>query len=195
MAGIVNEDICIKQFSSPNPNSIAGQLGNLGLKMVEPTDTTISSGEEASIRTFIQDEKSHPALHQELNTIISSIPSSDKSDEKFIDNIIEDAVCVADGNESNESEHGEISIEDIGRRVNVKGYASDGTLRFYGKHNTNNDMRCGVEFDDAVGKNNGIVGGHQYFNCESGHGILCVSYKVTFIEETIKLIVDDNSHT
>ena len=121
---------------------------------------------------------------------------------KLMAEIIDEDICTKqfsspnkNGNESSESEHEEISIEDVGRRVNVKGYASDGTLRFYGKHNTNNDMRCGVEFDDAVGKNNGIVGGHQYFNCESGHGILCVSYKVTFIEETIKLIVDDNSHT
>jgi hypothetical protein len=69
---------------------------------------------------------------------------------------------------------------DVGRRVRVDGYDSPGKLVFYGAHAANGRARCGVELDDAVGRNNGTVGGHAYFQCEPKRGLLVKPDKVTF---------------
>jgi hypothetical protein len=71
----------------------------------------------------------------------------------------------------------------IGERVVVQGYNSIGVLRFVGKHVTSNDFRCGVEFDDAIGRNNGTVKGHKYFECQELHGVLVAPYKVSLVKE------------
>ena len=38
-----------------------------------------------------------------------------------------------------------------------------GTVRFFGKHAESGSARVGVELDTMVGKNNGTVKGHVYF--------------------------------
>jgi len=45
----------------------------------------------------------------------------------------------------------------IGRRVAVDGYDVQGTLRFFGQHAVKAGLRCGVELDEAVGRNNGTI--------------------------------------
>ena len=51
----------------------------------------------------------------------------------------------------------DVTAADVGRRVSVRGYASRGTLRFFGKHHERGTMRCGVELDAPEGKNDGTV--------------------------------------
>lgn len=63
-------------------------------------------------------------------------------------------------------------VSKVGARVRVEGYAGLGTLRFFGPHKTRPGSRCGVEFDQPVGKNNGTIDGHTYFVCQPNHGIL-----------------------
>ena len=46
---------------------------------------------------------------------------------------------------------------DLAKRVSVEGYPGLGTLRFVGLHVETNKLRCGIEMDAAVGKNNGTV--------------------------------------
>jgi dynactin complex subunit len=60
----------------------------------------------------------------------------------------------------------------------VDGYACEGVLRFFGMHKVKKVMRCGVEMDEPVGKNNGTIKGHQYFQCPEDHGVLVVPAKV-----------------
>ena len=73
---------------------------------------------------------------------------------------------------------------DVGNRVLVEGYDSVGTLRFVGKHHTKHVMRCGVEFDEDVGKNNGTIDGHTYFETTGTKGILVSPRKVSFLDIT-----------
>ena len=68
----------------------------------------------------------------------------------------------------------------------VEGYDSIGTLVFYGDHNSKPGKRCGIILDDSIGRNNGTVGGHKYFECEDKKGILVAPYKVKLMEK------DDN---
>ena len=81
-----------------------------------------------------------------------------------------------------------ISAEHIGRRVRVQGYC-DGVLRFAGVHVTKGGPRCGVELDEPIGLNNGVVGGHEYFQCtknvEDGqkYGVLVIPNKVELIAD------------
>lgn len=71
----------------------------------------------------------------------------------------------------------------VGKRVLIDGYDSVGTISFVGPHNENKDPRVGVTLDTKVGRNNGTVRGHKYFECEAGYGILVVPYKVHFMDE------------
>ena len=74
---------------------------------------------------------------------------------------------------------GPIAAGDVGSRVVVSGYAAHGTLRFFGPHAVEGTLRCGVELDKPLGKNDGTVKGHTYFACRVGHGILIKPPKVT----------------
>ena len=65
----------------------------------------------------------------------------------------------------------------VGDRVVVKGYSCAGTVRFVGPHKTKGSMRCGIELDDAVGKNDGTVGEDVYFSAKPNHGVLVVPDK------------------
>ena len=78
--------------------------------------------------------------------------------------------------------YNEITQADIGKRVAVEGYESIGTLLFYGPHVVKDSMRCGVEFDEPVGKHNGTIYGHEYFKSVENRGILVVPRKVTIID-------------
>lgn len=68
-----------------------------------------------------------------------------------------------------------------GSKVIVEGMGA-GTLMFYGLHHKKSSPRCGVELDEANGKNNGTVGGHTYFTCEDKHGCLVDPGKVELVE-------------
>jgi len=65
----------------------------------------------------------------------------------------------------------------VGDLVTVKGYSCAGTVRFVGPHKTKGSMRCGIELDEAVGKNDGTVGGEVYFSAKPDHGVLVVPEK------------------
>eukprot|EP00050_Salpingoeca_kvevrii_P007735 m.298238 g.298238 ORF g.298238 m.298238 type:complete len:1104 (-) comp13814_c0_seq1:278-3589(-) len=71
----------------------------------------------------------------------------------------------------------------VGKRVSVVGYDGFGILRFLGKHHQQGSDRAGVELDRPMGRNNGTVGGHEYFKCEDSHGVLCIPAKVTVLPE------------
>lgn len=76
-----------------------------------------------------------------------------------------------------------ITTAHIGRRVSVEGYDTLGTLLFVGNHHVSGTSRCGVALDDPVGKNDGSIKGHRYFECAPKCGILCSPKKVTLLEE------------
>eukprot|EP00045_Choanoeca_perplexa_P003817 m.33645 g.33645 ORF g.33645 m.33645 type:complete len:344 (+) comp12249_c0_seq3:103-1134(+) len=70
----------------------------------------------------------------------------------------------------------------VGHRVKVHGMPCHGVLRFYGPHKTRPGPRCGIELDEPVGLNDGMVNGHRYFSCPSMHGLLCNPAKVFLLE-------------
>eukprot|EP00040_Diaphanoeca_grandis_P034993 m.218919 g.218919 ORF g.218919 m.218919 type:complete len:1237 (+) comp33280_c0_seq1:267-3977(+) len=76
-----------------------------------------------------------------------------------------------------------ISVDCIGKRCKVAGYSGYGTVRFVGKHAEKDAVRVGVEFDEAVGKNDGSVNGHRYFGeCKPDHGLLALPKRVAIID-------------
>eukprot|EP00040_Diaphanoeca_grandis_P033619 m.206228 g.206228 ORF g.206228 m.206228 type:complete len:678 (+) comp32947_c3_seq1:170-2203(+) len=68
----------------------------------------------------------------------------------------------------------------VGDRVQVDGYPGYGVVRYTGLHkqDAGKGFRVGVEFQDAIGKNDGLVGGQRYFKCKNLHGVLVVPRKV-----------------
>lgn len=78
--------------------------------------------------------------------------------------------------------------DSIGKRVVVDGYDSIGTIAFVGTHHIDTHPRIGIVLDSGIGRNDGSVKGHKYFECEKGHGILVVPYKVHLVDD-----VENNS--
>merc|ERR1712146_590191 len=72
-----------------------------------------------------------------------------------------------------------VTKDDVGQRVYVEGYNTMGTLMFYGPHQSKAGLRAGVVLDKPIGNNDGTVGGHKYFDCQSGHGVLVNVSKVS----------------
>ena len=66
----------------------------------------------------------------------------------------------------------------VGQRVDVQGYSCAGTVRFVGLHHKEHTPRVLVELDEAIGKNNGTVGGHLYGACPDNRGVLTIPGKV-----------------
>jgi tubulin-folding cofactor B len=70
---------------------------------------------------------------------------------------------------------------EVGQRSEVQladGSHHRGVVRFVGKRDGAKGYWVGVELDEAFGKNNGTVGGKQYFVCEENFGIFVKPAKV-----------------
>tara|TARA_A100001011_G_C13992105_1_gene707702 strand:- start:69 stop:788 length:720 start_codon:yes stop_codon:yes gene_type:complete len=164
---IINEDIKIKQFNQLDTTS----KDNINLETNHDKNIVVNNN-------LMQNNKKKLLEENELNenNYFNSINLSDDTvvgrNSVTTDNSDVDSVYSMDNN---------ISQEDIGKRVAVEGYDSIGTLLFYGKHAVRDSMRCGVEFDDPVGKHNGTILGHQYFKSAENKGVLVVPRKVTII--------------
>ncbi|XP_078261175.1 CAP-Gly domain-containing linker protein 4 isoform X2 [Rhinoraja longicauda] len=77
----------------------------------------------------------------------------------------------------------------IGDRVVVVGQRS-GTIRFYGKTNFAPGYWYGIELDKPNGRNNGSVGGVQYFTCQPKHGVFAPPSRVQRVTEAMDSFSD-----
>ncbi|XP_023230540.1 restin homolog isoform X1 [Centruroides sculpturatus] len=68
----------------------------------------------------------------------------------------------------------------LGDPVCISG-VKKGILRYYGETKFADGIWCGIELDEPVGKNNGIIEGVQYFQCKENHGIFAPVSKVQLI--------------
>lgn len=71
----------------------------------------------------------------------------------------------------------------IGSRVEVTGKGSLGTVAFIGTTQFATGKWIGVILDEPKGKNNGIINGKQYFQCQENHG--------TFVRQSQLSLIDD----
>ncbi|XP_055495558.1 CAP-Gly domain-containing linker protein 4-like isoform X4 [Leucoraja erinacea] len=77
----------------------------------------------------------------------------------------------------------------IGDRAVVVGQRS-GTIRFYGKTNFAPGYWYGIELDKPNGRNNGSVGGVQYFTCQPKHGVFAPPSRVQRVTEAMDSFSD-----
>ncbi|XP_043551541.1 CAP-Gly domain-containing linker protein 3-like isoform X4 [Chiloscyllium plagiosum] len=77
----------------------------------------------------------------------------------------------------------------IGDRVVVVGQRS-GTVRFYGKTSFAPGYWYGIELDKPNGKNDGSVGGVQYFTCVPKHGVFAPPSRVQRVTEALDSFSD-----
>lgn len=69
----------------------------------------------------------------------------------------------------------------VGSRVVVNSELS-GTIRFVGTTSFQTGKWVGVELDEALGKNSGVVQGKRYFDCKNNHGVFVRPTNVKLIE-------------
>ncbi|XP_069092302.1 CAP-Gly domain-containing linker protein 4 isoform X2 [Pleurodeles waltl] len=77
----------------------------------------------------------------------------------------------------------------IGSRVLVVGQRM-GTVRFYGETSFAPGFWYGIELDKPHGKNDGSVGGVQYFNCPPKHGIFAPPSRVQRISGSLDSLTE-----
>uniref|UniRef100_T1J0J4 CAP-Gly domain-containing protein n=1 Tax=Strigamia maritima TaxID=126957 RepID=T1J0J4_STRMM len=75
-----------------------------------------------------------------------------------------------------------LSSINIGERVCVSG-TKLGVLRFYGNTSFASGWWCGIELDEAIGKNSGEIDGVKYFECRENHGIFAPPTKVELLTD------------
>uniref|UniRef100_A0A8C5MVT3 CAP-Gly domain containing linker protein family member 4 n=1 Tax=Leptobrachium leishanense TaxID=445787 RepID=A0A8C5MVT3_9ANUR len=81
----------------------------------------------------------------------------------------------------------------LGDRVLIAGQKV-GTLRFCGPTQFASGQWAGIEMDEAEGKNDGSVGGIQYFKCPSKHGIFAPVSKISKALESMKTFIKSSSN-
>jgi dynactin 1 len=69
----------------------------------------------------------------------------------------------------------------IGSRVIVNNDLS-GIIRFVGNTSFQTGKWVGVELDEPLGKNSGVVQGKRYFDCKSNHGVFIRPANVKLID-------------
>ncbi|XP_063300161.1 CAP-Gly domain-containing linker protein 4 isoform X1 [Pelobates fuscus] len=81
----------------------------------------------------------------------------------------------------------------LGDRVLIAGQKV-GTLRFCGPTQFASGQWAGIEMDEAEGKNDGSVGGIQYFKCPPKHGIFAPVSKISKALESMKTFIKSSSN-
>ncbi|XP_071996071.1 CAP-Gly domain-containing linker protein 4 isoform X2 [Engystomops pustulosus] len=81
----------------------------------------------------------------------------------------------------------------LGDRVLIAGQKV-GTLKFCGTTQFATGQWAGIEMDEADGKNNGSVGGVQYFKCSPKHGIFAPLSKIRRAHESMKTFIRSSSN-
>lgn len=186
--GIVNEDINIKQFVGVGTGTTVNELSKVEkINDRLAQSCTIDEGETLKIKSYIGYDNLPLARQSVINDIMSSAGSSSpKSQDTNEDEAESSSIKISESfmkpieNKiviNNNVTH-DFSTNDIGKKVIVDGYKSKGKIVFVGDHHVNKTLRIGVIFDTAVGKMNGTLDGHKYFECEEKMGLLTVPYKV-----------------
>jgi len=179
--GIVNEDINIKQFSGVRDGTSIKELSNIdGL---HEQACTIDEVESNQIKSYIGYDKLESSRQTMFNNIITSSSSSPgSSSPQALDmsgNIIGGELLFSPKKPPKNNVSVPLFTEsDIGKKVSVDGFDSEGVIVFVGSHHLNKTLKIGVVFDKPVGKMNGTIDGHKYFECEENMGLLAMPQKV-----------------
>ncbi|XP_053668857.1 dynactin subunit 1 [Anopheles marshallii] len=78
----------------------------------------------------------------------------------------------------------------IGQRVELTGKDVRGTIAYLGMTSFAVGKWVGVILDEAKGKNNGSIKGHQYFSCEENYGMFVRPTQLVFIDDAGNPIED-----
>lgn len=144
-------------------SSMATTAGDLGQPSAHSREKTPAASEYIEVDDELEADESASCL--------AVLPAREaEGEELYLNRTIDGAVLVR--------ETRALTAADVGARVHVEGYSCKGTLRFFGTHRVKGGLRCGVELDQPLGKNNGTVGHDTYFSCAAKHGLLVVPGKV-----------------
>ncbi|MGH0165108.1 UNVERIFIED_CONTAM: hypothetical protein FKN15_048425 [Acipenser sinensis] len=90
------------------------------------------------------------------------------------------------------SVHSEEADIQVGDKVLVVGQRT-GVVRFHGKTSFAPGFWYGIELDKPSGKNNGSVGGVQYFSCPPEHGVFAPPSRVQRVHGSMDSLTDTSS--
>lgn len=155
-------------------------------------DSTAKKSEKAS-STLLQNEENFLGFDdiidnsgQTSNTTeltgASVTSSSLYSNQEAVDKV------AASTNEPPKQEHFGSELEkdiiSVGELVSVRNKGA-GRVKYAGPHHQEKTLRYGVELFEKLGKNNGTVEGHSYFNCAMKHGVLTKPTNVTRLSPSL----------
>ncbi|XP_013871024.1 kinesin-like protein KIF13B isoform X2 [Austrofundulus limnaeus] len=170
------------------PSSSSSSL--LGAETSSPTNPQQQGADGNHVVTSPPQRDARLAPHNSANHSTSAEPPS--SDQKPVDS------GGGDGFERLEIlvDEDERGCDDVlpdwladGASVTV-GSNKTGAVRYVGTTQFADGVWVGVELDTPVGKNDGSVGGHRYFHCKPGYGVLVRPDRVSRRDRTSRRTAD-----
>uniref|UniRef100_A0A8C8RNR7 CAP-Gly domain containing linker protein family member 4 n=1 Tax=Pelusios castaneus TaxID=367368 RepID=A0A8C8RNR7_9SAUR len=157
----------LKKDSSSESTFLATEQG---MKTMPGTEVFLGSSSSSSSTTSLENKQPQPKTWNSTDGIKKAVPKVAAPSSKSSAGLHN----ASPSTRRNPFDEGEIQVGDkvlvVGQRI--------GTVRFYGTTKFAPGFWCGIELNKPHGKNDGSVGGVQYFSCLPRYGVFAPPTRV-----------------
>ncbi|CAM5134930.1 unnamed protein product [Natator depressus] len=172
----------LKKDSSAESTFLATEEG---MKTVPGKEAFLGSSSSSSSTTSLESKQNHPKKWNSTNSNKKAVPKVASTSSKSSAGLNN----ASPSTRKNPFDEGEIQLGD---KVLVVGQRT-GTVRFYGTTKFAPGFWCGIELNKPQGKNDGSVGGVQYFSCLPRYGIFAPPTRVQRLTGSLDSLTEVSS--
>ncbi|KAM9272865.1 CAP-Gly domain-containing linker protein 4 isoform 2-T4 [Cariama cristata] len=170
-----------KKDSASETNSMTVNRG----KTVPPKDGFPGYSSSSSSTTSLEGKQHYSKKRNSTSSNKKAVPRVSSASSKISSGLYSSSPATR----KNPFDEGEIQVGD---RVLVVGQRT-GTVRFCGTTKFAPGFWCGIELDKPHGKNDGSVGGIQYFSCLPRHGVFAPPSRVQRLTGSLDSLTETSS--
>ncbi|XP_055985857.1 CAP-Gly domain-containing linker protein 4 [Sorex fumeus] len=174
-----------KKDSAASESTLPLPPGEESKTITEKDATLLGSLSSSSSLSSLEHKQSHPKKPNASGNDKKTMSKSSSTSSRASAGLNSSATCIA-----NTARSGELRLGDrvlvVGQRV--------GTIKFFGTTNFAPGYWYGIELEKPHGKNDGSVGGVQYFSCSPRYGIFAPPSRVQRITDSLDTLSEISSN-